>query len=304
MAVTDLYSMLGIRKFSNNQEKIRKAYLEQIRFFHPDAGNVTPEIAHQKTQELNHAYEVLRDESRKREYDRLLQKQVQEEYARQQQSQTSQRQQRYDGQNSYENCQSKTNKSDDSFVFIKRKRKEMWRADLIVVLIIALGIGLMLLDDWRTAKRENNDATASTKIVQEDRPQASHAVMPHNGYIRIPVDGAYADGGVLTVKASAAEHFYVKLRDVSTNEIVLAFFVQKGKEVKVTVPFGEYTFTYASGEIWYGFGELFGEETSYCKADHTYLFEDNGDSVTWWTVELYEQYDGNLETVDIKPEDF
>lgn len=52
----DYYALLGVPKFCSSQDEIRRAYLAQARFFHPDAGNVTPEIAHQKMQELNAIY--------------------------------------------------------------------------------------------------------------------------------------------------------------------------------------------------------------------------------------------------------
>lgn len=62
----DYYALLGVPKFCSSQDEIRRAYLAQARFFHPDAGNVTPEIAHQKMQELNAIYDTLRDPDAKR----------------------------------------------------------------------------------------------------------------------------------------------------------------------------------------------------------------------------------------------
>ena len=68
----DYYALLGVPKFCRSQDEIRRAYLAQARFFHPDAGNVTPEIAHQKMQELNAIYDTLRDPDAKRLYDAKL----------------------------------------------------------------------------------------------------------------------------------------------------------------------------------------------------------------------------------------
>lgn len=66
------YSVLGVPEFCDDKDKIRKAYLAQIKFFHPDAANVAPEIALEKTRVLNDAYEILRDENKKRAYDLSL----------------------------------------------------------------------------------------------------------------------------------------------------------------------------------------------------------------------------------------
>ena len=57
----DYYALLGVPKFCSSQDEIRRAYLAQARFFHPDAGNVSPEIAHQKMQQLNTIYDTLKD---------------------------------------------------------------------------------------------------------------------------------------------------------------------------------------------------------------------------------------------------
>lgn len=65
----DYYALLGVPKFCSSQDEIRRAYLAQARFFHPDAGNVSPEIAHQKMQQLNTIYDTLKDPDARRLYD-------------------------------------------------------------------------------------------------------------------------------------------------------------------------------------------------------------------------------------------
>ena len=68
----DYYALLGVPKFCSSQDEIRRAYLAQARFFHPDAGNVSPEIAHQKMQQLNTIYDTLKDPDARRLYDAKL----------------------------------------------------------------------------------------------------------------------------------------------------------------------------------------------------------------------------------------
>ena len=37
MDILDYYAVLGLPKFTSDQETIKKAYICQIKFFHPDA---------------------------------------------------------------------------------------------------------------------------------------------------------------------------------------------------------------------------------------------------------------------------
>ena len=139
-----------------------------------------------------------------------------------------------------------------------------------------------------------------------DQQTQTPIALPHNGRIVTPSSEGYPDTGcgVLTIVASDCENCYVKLRDVYTDEVVLSFIVHAGMSVDVNIPFGEYELTYACGDEWFGYAKLFGIKTSYYKAEDTFLFEDYGDSVTWWTVELFLQYDGNLDTDTIDPDEF
>lgn len=65
------YDTLGVPRNASDVE-IKNAYREQIRFFHPDVFQGSPEIARQKSQELNEAYSVLSDPVRRDAYDAWL----------------------------------------------------------------------------------------------------------------------------------------------------------------------------------------------------------------------------------------
>ena len=41
----DYYEILGVPRFSEDTQEFRRAYKEQVLFFHPDKGNVNESIA-------------------------------------------------------------------------------------------------------------------------------------------------------------------------------------------------------------------------------------------------------------------
>ncbi len=66
------YSILGLAEYTDDVSKIRAAYLNKVKYYHPDAGNVSKEVAEEKTKELNAAYDTLKDPQKKAAYDEQL----------------------------------------------------------------------------------------------------------------------------------------------------------------------------------------------------------------------------------------
>lgn len=66
----DLYSVLGVSK-SASQDEIQKAYIKLARKYHPDMNPDDPEGAKKKFQELQHAFETLKDPEKRRQYDQF-----------------------------------------------------------------------------------------------------------------------------------------------------------------------------------------------------------------------------------------
>lgn len=62
------YDILGVPKAAT-PDQIKRAYREQIKFFHPDVFEGSHEVARIKTLQLNEAYATLHDPDRRREYD-------------------------------------------------------------------------------------------------------------------------------------------------------------------------------------------------------------------------------------------
>jgi hypothetical protein len=85
---------------------------------------------------------------------------------------------------------------------------------------------------------------------------------------------------------------------------VLTVFVRGGETVNVDAPLGTFIVKYASGERWYGYDHLFGENTAYSKATTYFTFDQTGTKVNGYTITLYEIPNGNLRTKRIKPNEF
>lgn len=67
MKTRDLYKVLGVGKEAS-QEEIRRAYRRLARQYHPDANRDDPK-AEERFKEVQHAYEVLSNPEKRREYD-------------------------------------------------------------------------------------------------------------------------------------------------------------------------------------------------------------------------------------------
>jgi molecular chaperone DnaJ len=68
-ATKDLYDVLGVSKGAS-QDEIKKAYRKLARKHHPDA-NPGDEAAEERFKEVQHAYDVLSDSEKRKQYDRF-----------------------------------------------------------------------------------------------------------------------------------------------------------------------------------------------------------------------------------------
>jgi len=93
---------------------------------------------------------------------------------------------------------------------------------------------------------------------------------------------------------------YIQLRDYETDEVAVTFFIRSGGSCTVRVRKGDYYFLIASGEIWYGEEELFGEYGDYSSTD---LLEVAGSNY-YHTVTLETTTDGNMSVYGADPDSF
>ena len=71
------YDLLGVSK-DCTKEEIRKAYIKQIKKWHPDINK--DDAAIDITRKLNDAKEILLDDNKRKEYDKLLDKDINDKY--------------------------------------------------------------------------------------------------------------------------------------------------------------------------------------------------------------------------------
>ena len=123
--------------------------------------------------------------------------------------------------------------------------------------------------------------------------------------IQKPASGTILTGGEyygseITVHADSSYDYVVLLKD--SNEVVLlAFYVQAGDSVTVSVPDERLYVYFASGKYWYGYGKglMFGEDTDYSKDDHIKNF-----AKYTYEYTLYPVTDGNFSETPSNEDEF
>lgn len=138
--------------------------------------------------------------------------------------------------------------------------------------------------------------------VVNTQPLPPVQATPESGRVR---RHSYGSGEApLRIETRSGAHYILKMVDATTGQDVLDVFIQGGNSVDIDVPFGSYIVRYASGDVWYGYHDLFGPETSYSQADQRFVFERIGNQVSGYTITLYRVHNGNLRTKNISAHDF
>jgi len=147
----------------------------------------------------------------------------------------------------------------------------------------------MTYSEWRAMKRAEEEAAATAKETMSFDEWTRKYLEEKNSTVPAgptpvsePTSGTIlsgyrvTDGSELTISTSN-HSCVVKLKD-SAGVTKMSFYVRKNTKITMTVP-SEYMYVYfASGETWYGYNHLFGEDTSYSKDDdlldfNNYTFE-------------------------------
>lgn len=196
------------------------------------------------------------------------------------------------------------------------------RASGIFAVVTALSLFLMILIVMLAGDSDSSTASVPTT---SSRPKLTQKARPANGYIFESLDldgfapltiettgtGDYyfiLDPITLTVPEHSSDDFmdqYEALQYAHTQtDSYIKFYVHAGQTFDIDVPLGEYEIYYAVGEYWYGEKYLFGYDTSYYKLDETFIFSEDEDGYSGWTIGLEAVRNGNLDSIYLDPSDF
>jgi len=110
------------------------------------------------------------------------------------------------------------------------------------------------------------------------------------------------------VNAPQGQDYIVKIESVGNPSLSVFMYVRGGTSFQTEFRPGKYRILHASGSVWYGPKELFGEETEFQKTVSRFS-EDNGEEITFKpnmvkTHELRAKTDGNAATQTISRDEF
>lgn len=295
------YDVLGVPQ-SASQEEIRAAYLAQIKYFHPDVFPENPEIAKLKTLQLNEAYAVLHNLDRRAQYDWILNREAEAKAPPPPPSSPPPQ----------TNTSADTNSSNyHSRSRVRSKSEKIIRSLLGIAVVIVFSCVIAVFSGEDTPEHStSNDSPTVSQVEQKadtDDSQTGGKLLPLSEPLPANGEILFENGwdrvAPFTVVTRGDENFFIKLKNISGSEI-LTFFVRAGETVDIDVPLGTFMLYYATGETWYGEENLFGETTGRYRAVDLFDFYEEDGYVNGWTVELYLQTNGNLDTEPISADEF
>lgn len=327
----DLYMILGVEP-SATPEEIQRAYRQRIQVVHPDRFDreSTPHAwahANAMLRELNEAYRVLSDPRLRAEYDRLHAGPQNPSPRPSHGASPSHAQSRTTLRPLFEwlsvaavvgvligSAVFLTSASDASNpVLADRAKQRAKDAAKPVPVDQARSDGgkysriLKEIRDERAAQLGlPSDAlpkkSAGAPIGCE--PGVAVSPLPTNGEVWRYHDSAPV--APLEIRVKGANQYLVKLEQ--HGELAAMMLIRASSGAKMRMPIGDYDLKYAagSGEFWCGEQARFpfGGLTSFHKADETFSFTEDGDRYSGFTIELFLQPNGNLDTSALSPQDW
>lgn len=132
------YDILGVHH-NASREEIKRAYREQMKFFHPDVFDGPPEVARIKSTQLNEAYETLKDPEKRRAYDfRLWEEEQKKKEKEEKQRQEEQRREQQEKQEQEEKW--KEGESGSIWDVSLKDKLKATRIALCFVMLLSIGL--------------------------------------------------------------------------------------------------------------------------------------------------------------------
>lgn len=182
----------------------------------------------------------------------------------------------------------------------KQRSAKKDRNKLIVIFsIIAIIIFLIIVN--KTNKHEPDNNSINPTNIQSTKSQLP--VLPNPKHGEIINNLSDEPIAPLQIKTSSSINYFVKLTNLN-NYKTMTVFIHGGKTLTINVPLGYYSIKYASGENWYGYNDLFGEEGSYAEADENFNFYISNNQISGYEITLYGISNGNLRTRSIDFQNF
>jgi len=152
-------------------------------------------------------------------------------------------------------------------------------------------IGLGLAGGFWAAGTPAGGRLAADGAALFDGVFASPSPRPLSTRVVTPPDKTHPRAP-LTVRAHAELSHFVKLVDLRTGQVALAFTLAAGERIRTEAPYGRYEFRVASGETWYGETHLFGRPGLIERAREPIVFSRRGGH----EIDLNRRIDGNMAT--------
>lgn len=290
------YKILGIENYCSDQSKIKDAYRSQIKFFHPDLGNVSQEIAEEKTKQLNIAYDVLSDLQKKQAYDIQLRNEIEGNRSGSYSNGNTNNGFRYNSSNNYNTYNFYRNPN------VNRSTKKSNNAGKIFMGVIIFIFILAMCTNGTSSK--NN--TSNKNTTSNENVNLSPVLVGNGNILKNPLDERLAPLRV-TVPSDGGD-FYIYLKDIdnASGKNDMAFYIKSGQSVELDVPLGRYELFYCTGYTWYGEKNKFGPDTIYVKSDTVLNFHIDYENQQYsgYSIDLRTVSYGNMQSKEINANSF
>lgn len=191
---------------------------------------------------------------------------------------------------------------------ISNEKRISWRGWFWVICI-----GFVCFAQWDSCSSKSSRSKANSGPNRRATTPAQGRSSPRNDFTaplqKMPQTGQLSNAlglvAPLTVTTrDFSNAYYLKLVRPGLREPVMEYFIRPGQTLDALAPLGVYELRYAAGTSWYGETLLFGPETIYSRAETDLNFKKSFDGYSGYTIELYLQPQGNLQTERLSPGEF